>query len=217
MSHGTSNSRGTCILIHRCVPINLHKYISDPDGRYVILDIDIDGVRVTLGSIYGPNEDDPEFYVNVIQQIESIPNDNRIIRGDFNLILDLNNDKKGGQKVSNKKSQTLVKNWMEETYLLDIWRLQHPDSHVYTWYRKRPSPIFCQLDFFLVSYGITENIITSIISPGHRSDHSLIRVNFIPIVRERGKGFWKLNCSHLKELEFVKLIKTQLKILWQQI
>ena len=81
MSHGTSNSRGTCILIHRCVPINLHKYISDPDGRYVILDIDIDGVRVTLGSIYGPNEENPEFYVNAIQQIESIPNDNRIIGG----------------------------------------------------------------------------------------------------------------------------------------
>ena len=45
----------------------------------MIFDIVIDGVRVTLGSIYGPNEDNPEFYVNVIQQIESIPNDNIII------------------------------------------------------------------------------------------------------------------------------------------
>ena len=98
---------------------------------------------------------------------------------------------------------------MEETDLVDIWRLQHPDSHVYTWYRKKTSPIFCRLDFFLVSYGITENIISSNISPGYRSDHSLISVNIIPIVSERGKGFWKLNCSHLKELEFVTLIKKQ--------
>ena len=58
-----------------------------------------------------------------------------------------------------------------------------------------------------MSYGITENIDTSNISPGYKSDHSLISVNFIPIIRERGKGFWKLNCSHLKDLENVKLKK----------
>lgn len=207
MSHGNSNSRGTCILIHRCVPINVHKSIIDSNGRYVILDIDIDGVRMTVGSIYGPNEDNPEFFIDVIHQIESIPNDNRIIGGDFNLILDLNLDKKGGQKSTHKKSCTLVKNWMEETELVDIWRLQHPDSHMYTWNRKRPSPIFCRLDFFLVSYGITENIISSNISPGYRSDHSLVSINFIPIICERGRGFWKLNCSHLKDLEYIKLIK----------
>ena len=34
-----------------------------------------------MGSMYGSNEDNPEFYVNVVQQIESIPNDNIIIGG----------------------------------------------------------------------------------------------------------------------------------------
>ena len=58
-----------------------------------------------------------------------------------------------------------------------------------------------------MSYGITENIETSNISPGYKSDHSLISINFIPIMRERGKGFWKLNCSHLKDLDYVKLMK----------
>ena len=207
MSHGTSNSRGTCILIHESVPITLHKYITDPNGRYVILDVEIDGLRVTLGSIYGPNEDNPEFYTEAIQHIESIPNDNRIIGGDYNLVLDLEKDKKGGRRTTNKKSQILINNWMEETDLIDIWRFQHPDSRVFTWHRKRPYPIFCRLDFFLVSYGITENIETSNISPGYKSDHSLISINFIPIMCERGKGFWKLNCSHLKDLDYVKLMK----------
>ena len=190
MSHGTSNSRGTCILIHKSVPITLHKHITDPNGRYVILDVEIDGIRVTLGSIYGPNEDNPEFYTEAIQQIESIPNDNRIIGGDYNLVLDLEKDKKGGRRTTNKKSQILINNWMEETDLIDIWRFQHPDSRVFTWHRKRPYPIFCRLDFFLVSYGITENIETSNISPGYKSDHSLISINFFPIMCERGKGFW---------------------------
>ena len=80
-----------------------------------------------MGSIYGPNEDNPEFYTEVIQQIEYIPNDNRIIGGDYNLVLGLENDKKGGRMTTNKKSQTLINNWMEETDLIDIWRFQHPD------------------------------------------------------------------------------------------
>ena len=54
-SHGTSNSRGTCILIHRSVPITTHSVIPDPNGRYVIIDIDINGVRMTLCNVYGPN------------------------------------------------------------------------------------------------------------------------------------------------------------------
>ena len=104
MSHGTSNSRGTCILIHKSISITFHKYITDPNGRYAILDVEIDEIRVTSGSIYGPNEDNPKFYTEVIQQIESIPNDNRIIGGDYNLVLDLEKDKKGGRRTTNKKS-----------------------------------------------------------------------------------------------------------------
>ena len=188
--------------MHKCIHIN-----PIPNGRYVILDVEIDGIRVTLGSIYGPNEDNPEFYTEAIQQIESIPNDNRIIDGDYNLVLDLEKDKKGGRRTTNKKSQILINNWMEETDLIDICRFQHTDSRVFTWHRKRPYPIFCRLDFFLVSYGITENIETSNISPGYKSDHSLISINFFPIMCERGKGFWKLNCSHLKDLDYVKLMK----------
>ena len=100
---------------------------------------------------------------------------------------------------------------MEETELTDIWRSHHPDAATYTWHRKRPSPIFCRLDYFLVSYGITQNIASSSIAPGFRSDHSLVSLNFIPVKCIRGKGFWKLNCSHLKEIGYVNLIKSVIK------
>ena len=51
---------------------------------------------MTLANINAPNEDDNSFYINVIQLIESLPNDNQIIGGDFNLVLDLEIDKKKG-------------------------------------------------------------------------------------------------------------------------
>lgn len=206
-SHGTSNSKGTCILLHKSVPNTVHSVIPDSSGRYVILDIDINGVRITLCNVYGPNEDNPDFFINLIHNIESLPNDNRIIGGDFNLVLDLFMDKKGGRDITNQRSQTLVKNWMDESDLIDIWRFQHPDNKIYTWHRKNPSKIFCRLDFFIISFGITEKIESSCIDYGYRSDHSLVGLNFIPHDNQRGKGLWKLNCSHLKDLEYVQLIK----------
>ena len=42
------------------------------------------------------------FYADMIHLIESIPNDNRIVGGDFNLVLDIEKDKKGELKIQIK-------------------------------------------------------------------------------------------------------------------
>ena len=105
-SHGTSSARGTCIFIKSHVQTELHKEISCPDGRYIILDITIQGTRMTLASIYAPNEDCPEFFVTVRNEIESITNDNRLIGGDYNLVLDLLKDKKRRIKANTYSSPT---------------------------------------------------------------------------------------------------------------
>ena len=185
----------------------MYKSIQDKDGRYVIIDAEINGLRLTLCNIYGPNEDNADFYIEVIQHVGSLPNDNRIIGGDFNLVLNILIDKKSGTMNTNKKSQILINSWMEETELVDIWRFQHPDSRKYTGCRSKPSTVFCRLDFFLVSYGITEKIIKSDIQPGYKSDHSLVFLIFKPFLSPRGRGFWKLNCSHLRDLDYTKRIK----------
>ena len=97
---------------------------------------------MTLCNVYGPNEDDADFFIDLIHNIESLPNDNRIVGGDFNLVLDLTVDKRGGRNITKQMSQTLIKNWMDESDLLDIWRFQHPETRRYTWHRKNPSQIF---------------------------------------------------------------------------
>ena len=95
---------GPCILFRQSINKKIYNEITDPDGRYIILDIEIEGLRMTLANIYAPNEDDTSFYINVIQLIESLPNDNQIIGGDFNLVLDLEIDKKGERKVIHRNS-----------------------------------------------------------------------------------------------------------------
>ena len=206
-SHGTSSARGTCIFIKSHVQKEIHKIISDPNGRYIILDISIDGNRMTLASIYAPNDDSPDFFTEVRNKIESITNDDRLIGGDYNLVLDLLLDKKGGNRRTNAKSQQKVLEWMECTDLVDVWRHQHPDEQKFTWSRTRPTKIFCRLDFFLASNGICDRIKSSSITPGFNSDHSVVTVNIELNQTPRGKGYWKLNCSHLQDTNYIDLIK----------
>ena len=206
-SHGTSSARGTCIFIKRHVQKEIHKIISDPNGRYIILDISIDGNRMTLASIYAPNDDSPDFFTEVRNKIESIPNDDRLIGGDYNLVLDLLKDKKGGNMRTNAKAQQKVIEWMNCTDLIDIWRHQHPDERKFTWSRTRPSKIFCRLDFFLASNGICDRIKSSAITPGFNSDHSAVIVDIELNQTPRGRGYWKLNCSHLQDSNYIDLIK----------
>ena len=49
-SHGTSSARGACIFIRSHIQHEIHKEISDANGRYIILDLTIDGTRLTLAS-----------------------------------------------------------------------------------------------------------------------------------------------------------------------
>ena len=119
------------------------------------MDAEISGLKLTLCNVYGFNDDNTEFYIDIIQHVEAQPNDNRIVGGDFNPILNSEIDKNG---TTTKKAQILTNNWMELTELADIWRFKHPDSHKYTWYIKNPQAVFYKLDFFffLVSYDIRE-------------------------------------------------------------
>ena len=65
-SHGSSAARGTFILFDRNIDKQIHKEIIDRDeGRYVILDITIEGIRLTLACIYAPNNDCPEFFTKI--------------------------------------------------------------------------------------------------------------------------------------------------------
>ena len=85
-----------------------------------MLDIDLNGLRLTLCNLYAPNEDDEDFFLSVINQVETLPNDNRIASGDFNLVLDITKDKKGGLPSTNFKSQAIVNTYIEQTEMIDI-------------------------------------------------------------------------------------------------
>ena len=94
-SHGTTASRGVCILFKNNFNLTVHQLFTDDEGRYIIADVSINDVRLSLGNIYGPNLDSPDFFEEVYIAINNIPNDIQIIGGDFNCILHPQVDKVG--------------------------------------------------------------------------------------------------------------------------
>ena len=77
-----SNSRGVAILFNNTFEYEIHKMKADHSSNFIILYITIEGERITLINIYGPNEDNPKFYENIFDHIELFQNEKFIICGD---------------------------------------------------------------------------------------------------------------------------------------
>jgi len=82
------------------------KAYTDPKGRFIICDLITNGKHITLASIYAPNEDDPYFFSSVFNQLLDFKCE-EIIVGEFNLVLNVDKDKKGGLARAHKNSWKL--------------------------------------------------------------------------------------------------------------
>ena len=91
-----------------------------------------------------------------------------------------------------------------------MWRTLNPETRRYTWRQKQPE-IHCRLDFFLVSQALICNITDADISPGHKTDHSMISLRLSIHSNHREPGFWKLNTSLLSDIEYVNLVKATIQ------
>ena len=88
------------------------------------------------------------FFERFHNHLRDFQCDDVIIGGDFNLVLDIDIDKKGGLAKTHTKAVQVIKDHMAELDLVDVWRLLNPDGRRYTWRRQKPE-IQCRLDFFL--------------------------------------------------------------------
>ena len=83
-----SNSRGVAILINSNIEYKLVNVSKNINGIILVLCIKAFDKEFVIVNIYGPNDDRPDFYENVIEMIEATGiTDNVIIGGDYNLVL----------------------------------------------------------------------------------------------------------------------------------
>ena len=161
---------------------------------------------VVLGTIYGPNTDDPEFYESLSSVLDDINGDIVILGGDFNLVMNQMLDTKNYQTEHNTRARTAVKDVISRHGLTDIWRHFNPAKRGYTWTKQTPFKQ-SRLDMFFIDEHLTHFVRSCRIMPGYRTDHSRVELELRIGGEKRGPGLWKLNVALLNEDEYVELIK----------
>ena len=208
LAGNSKSKKGVAILFNNSFEYKIHNIIRDKEGCYLILDVTLLGKRLTLCNLYGPSEGDrPQFFENVFNIIKQTGNEEKIIAGDFNLVmnplLDLKNYKNYNKKPNSKR---ILNNFISELDLIDIYREIYPEKKTYTW-RRFNSNQQGRLDFFL----ITDTLISEINGvnnfSGYRSDHTLVNLQLRKGHREKSRQFWKFNNSLLKDKVYVEEIK----------
>ena len=155
-----------------------------------------------IGSIYGPNRDEPQFYKELDEVLEGIDCDHIIIGGDFNFVMDAENDCYGYVRENNVNARDKFKLVCNKHNLVDIWRYHNPRQKQYTWFtstRNKGS----RLDMFFVSKHLSSHCSDFQINPGYRTDHCIITMCLHAGDSQRGPGLWKFNESLLKDEEYI--------------
>ena len=207
----TTMSRGTMVLLNNNFEQKVKKVKTDKNGNFIILDMEIQGREITLASIYGPNEDNPNFYENLLRNIADFENENVIVCGDWNLVLDTEKDCFNYLHVNNPRARNVVLNLMEQENFIDVWRVMNEDKKQYTWRRLNPTKKQARLDYFLVSDTTFSFVTHSDIVPGYRTDHSGIILKLKLQESERGRGYWKFNNALLKDKKYIEDVKATLR------
>ena len=101
-------------------------------------------------------------------------------------------DKINGRIGTHQRCRTVKNNIIDALSLTDIWRDMHLNVKQYTSHSHHKPPIFCRLDYFLISENLRNSIVSSRHSIGFKSDHSIVSLNIDLINLTRGPVYFKL-------------------------
>jgi hypothetical protein len=91
---------------------------------------------------------------------------------------------------------------------MDIWRILNPETKRFTWRKKLHSTIQqSRLDYFLIANNIIYNVQECQVKTAMYSDHNPVQLTLRGKKDTmKGRGFWKLNVSLLKDKEYLDII-----------
>ena len=199
-----NNSRGTSILFNKNIQHEVINTFTDEKGNFIILECKISTDTYILGSVYGPNRDEPDFYERIGNILDSTDYDHVIIGGDFNFVVNPDVDCYGYLQEHNVRARKKFMSICNKYDLIDIWRKQNPAKQQYTWFTPSRQK-GARLDMFFVSQHLSVLCNEMHISPGYRTDHSQISISLVAS-QSRGPGLWKLNESLLNDEDYTEIV-----------
>ena len=209
-SHGTHKSRGTAILIKPNLNTTITKATTDNEGRVVSIILKYEDFETNLISIYAPTDDTERRRFFLSLQQYPTATEHVIVAGDFNCVGDLNLDKDGGNPLRGLAGNAELEQWSTSLKLVDIWRINNPNTKEYTWHNTTHS-IRTRIDKILIHESITD-MAQSTIEACPYSDHDAVVLSLRLLTENsRGPGTWKMNVTILKDKRYNHEVSSFLK------
>jgi exonuclease III len=157
-------SRGVGILWKRGLGVNVVSQYSDSKDNFLFLKIKLRGVQILLGSIYGPNKNENEFFDKINEILGENTGTPTIIGGDFNATWDCrdateNIDILNMTNIPSKFRSEKI-NWLaNNNNLTDPYRYIYPSRKEFTYVpNARLQLNRSRIDYFLVSTALCGGI-----------------------------------------------------------
>jgi exonuclease III len=155
--NSSRNKRGVAILFNYNLNFAVEEERLDPGEDYILVRAEIQGRKYILGAIYGPNNFDNNFFINLCRDIRSLGNHPIVIGGDWNttvshLPVNINPDCFNMQAPPNPRHSELLDELCVELSICDPFRSLHPTSSEFTYVpRRADAESRSRIDFFLIS------------------------------------------------------------------
>jgi exonuclease III len=190
-------NRGVGILIRSNLGITINDTKTDRTGNILLLNCSKNGQSFTLGSIYGPNENNREFFADLGKMIAELNNNSIVLGGDWNATWDSsppesNIDVFFMRAIPSKVRSDLIKSIADRHSLTDPYRFLYPNKRDYTYIPNAQANLNrSRFDFFLISMDLTQNLDDSGIETGKLStlfDHRAVFLNLGKKITHRDKN-----------------------------
>ena len=83
-NHGRSDSTGVCILLKPSATFDILNTFRDDNGRILLVTLKVNETTISLANIYGPNNDDHNFFIDLHNLLLKHGEEPYIIGGYFN-------------------------------------------------------------------------------------------------------------------------------------
>jgi exonuclease III len=163
------NKRGVGILINKKIPLIVQEREDDVEENFLLLKVAIAGEMIVIGSIYGPNHLDLEFFNKLtvglikLNPLNDLP---VILGGDWNCTVctdpvHLNIDVLNMAELPNRRHSERLNEMCDILKLCDPYRILHFNKVDFTYSpRSDAQKNRSRLDFFLISDSLV-NVVTS--------------------------------------------------------
>ena len=210
-SFGTTHARGVGVYINKKLDFHLHKFDTDPFGRFIVIDAKIKDKEFRIINVYAPNNaaERKDFYKELYPHF--VTPKNKIFGGDLNCLKDPNIDKINGNPNNGTAGWKEINTILQDSHLVDVYRYKYPRKTTVSW---SDGTMACLLDCIFISNYLADKIEDVSFIPISFSDHDMLKLKLSPLPPSDkvGKGYWKFNNSLLKDQDFLGKIRSYISV-----